>query len=87
VRTRDLDPDTVLEGRGHIDYVIPKLPLAPGEYLISLAIHDAHGMVRLDVKHRLLMLHVQPGDEPVNGRFDLLGSWVGPTAHAEVGTG
>lgn len=80
VRTADLAADVVVDGPGHVDYVIPELSLAPGEYLISLAIHDAHGMVRLDYKSRMTMLHVQPGERAVIGKVDLLGHWSGPTA-------
>ena len=79
VRTGELEPGIVVNGRGHIDYVIPQLSLAPGEYLVSLAIHDAHGLVRLDFADRLVTLRVQPGERPMNGKVDLLGEWEHPS--------
>ncbi len=78
VRTGDRLPDLVLSGQGHIDYRIPSLALGPGEYDLSVAIHDAHGMVRLDYQDRTVVLHVQPGDEPIMGKIDLLGTWAAP---------
>jgi energy-coupling factor transporter ATP-binding protein EcfA2 len=80
IRTVDLDPSLVVAGRGHIDYRIPDLSLAPGEYLVSFAVHDAHGLVRLDYADRLLTVHVQPGDRAVHGKVDLLGAWQHPAA-------
>lgn len=87
VRTAEQEPDLVLSGRGHIDYAIPQLSLAPGEYLVSLAIHDAHGLVRLDFADRIVTLRVQPGEKPLNGKVDLLGTWTHPapdTVEAET---
>jgi ABC-2 type transport system ATP-binding protein/lipopolysaccharide transport system ATP-binding protein len=78
VRTGDRAPDLVVSGRGHVDYTVPKLSLGPGEYELSIAIHDAHGMVRLDYQARVAVLHVQPGDEPIMGKIDLLGTWAQP---------
>ena len=87
IRTRDLVADLVVEGEGHLDYAIPSLSLAPGEYLLSFAIHDAHGMVRLDHKSRMAMLHVQPGQKAVAGKVDLLGTWSGPNAARQADSG
>jgi ABC-2 type transport system ATP-binding protein/lipopolysaccharide transport system ATP-binding protein len=78
VRTGDKQPDLVLSGQGHVDYRVERLSLGPGEYDLSVALHDAHGMVRLDYQGRATTLHVQPGDEPIMGKVDLLGSWVLP---------
>jgi lipopolysaccharide transport system ATP-binding protein len=82
IRTSELADDLVVEGPGHIDYVIPRLGLAPGEYFLSFAVHDAHGLVRLDYADRLLTVHVQPGARPVNGKVELFGSWEHPGADA-----
>jgi lipopolysaccharide transport system ATP-binding protein len=82
IRTSELADDLVVEGPGHIDYVIPRLGLAPGEYFLSFAVHDAHGLVRLDYADRLLTVHVQPGARPVNGKVELFGSWQHPGADA-----
>jgi hypothetical protein len=78
VRTATLDPAVVLEGDGHIDYAIPRLALAPGDYALSVAIHDSHGMVRLDYGDRIAKLRIQPGKQPMDGKVDLLGTWSRP---------
>jgi hypothetical protein len=83
VRTGDRRPDLVLSGRGFVDYRVERLSLAPGEYDLSVAIHDAHGMVRLDYQARTAVLRVQPGDEPMMGKIDLLGTWVLPARSDE----
>lgn len=79
-RTSQAVADLVLEGRGHLDYRVDQLVLAPGEYFLSFAIHDAHGLVRLDLKPRV-SVHVQTGEVTVEGKVDLLGTWmVGPVS-------
>lgn len=84
VRTGDRTPDLVLEGRGYVDYAVDRLALGPGEYDLSVAIHDAHGMVRLDYQARTVVLHVQPGDEPIMGKIDMLGTWATPRGAGSV---
>ncbi|HZN14698.1 MAG TPA: ABC transporter ATP-binding protein [Acidimicrobiales bacterium] len=78
VRAEDRAPDLVLSGRGYVDYAVPKLSLGAGDYELSIAIHDEHAMVRLDYKARVARLHVQPGDQPIIGKIDLLGTWAHP---------
>jgi lipopolysaccharide transport system ATP-binding protein len=39
-----------LEGPGHIDFVIPSLPLLPGCYSLSIGILDTHGLRPYDVQ-------------------------------------
>lgn len=80
IRTAQLSEGLVLDGAGSIDYSIERLSLAPGEYEFSFAVHDAHGLVRLDHHDRFMSLHVQPGDNPVAGKVDLLGSWSAPSS-------
>jgi lipopolysaccharide transport system ATP-binding protein len=69
---------STLEGNGHIDYHVDDLPLAPGEYVLSFAVHDAAGMVRFDYHERMAKLRVQPSSGNVPGLVDLLGSWDAP---------
>jgi ABC-2 type transport system ATP-binding protein/lipopolysaccharide transport system ATP-binding protein len=69
-------PEAKLSGRGHIDYAIDRLVLGPGEYTMSLAIHDANGMVRFDHQDRAVQLRVQPGRRPVVGVVDMMGRWL-----------
>jgi len=79
LRTSSLSPELVLSGSGSVDYSVERLVLAPGEYFFSFAIHDAHGLVRLDLRSRV-SVHVQTGESPVGGKVDLLGTWTVPTA-------
>ena len=69
----------VVSGEGYVDYDIDRLVLGTGEYTLSLAIHDAHGMVRFDHQDRALQLRVQPGKERVSGVVDMMGRWQPPT--------
>ena len=69
----------VVSGEGYVDYDIDRLVLGTGEYTLSLAIHDAHGMVRFDHQDRALQLKVQPGKERVSGVVDMMGRWQPPT--------
>jgi ABC-type polysaccharide/polyol phosphate transport system ATPase subunit len=72
----------VVSGDGYVDYDIERLVLGTGEYTLSLAIHDAHGMVRFDHQDRALQLRVQPGKERVSGVVDMMGRWQPPTGAA-----
>jgi ABC-2 type transport system ATP-binding protein/lipopolysaccharide transport system ATP-binding protein len=65
-----------ISGRGYVDYQIDRLVLGPGEYTMSLAIHDAKGMVRFDHQDRAVQLRVQPGRQPVVGVVDMMGRWL-----------
>jgi ABC-2 type transport system ATP-binding protein/lipopolysaccharide transport system ATP-binding protein len=65
-----------VSGRGHVDYQIDRLVLGPGDYTLSLAVHDANGMVRFDHQDRAAQLRVQPGREMVTGVVDMMGRWV-----------
>lgn len=89
VATPGMRPDDrrseVLVGEGYVDYRIDRLALAPGEYLLSTAVHDRHGMIRFDHQQRCATLHVQRSSRSVPGLVDLLGRWeapVGPRAEA-----
>src|SRR6266545_3723585 len=41
-------PIASIAGRGTVDYTIPELPLLPGQYRITTAIHDSTGMITYD---------------------------------------
>jgi lipopolysaccharide transport system ATP-binding protein len=41
-------PIASIAGRGMVDYTIPELPLLPGQYRITTAIHDSTGMITYD---------------------------------------
>jgi lipopolysaccharide transport system ATP-binding protein len=68
----------VFEGEGHVDLEIDRLPLGPGEYHVDVDVHDSHRMVRFDHCDDAAVLHVQPGDELLEGLVDLHGRWSGP---------
>jgi hypothetical protein len=72
-------PEAKVSGSGHIDYRIERLVLGTGDYTLSLAIHDANGMVRFDHQERAVQLRVQPGRERVSGVVDMMGKWSAPT--------
>jgi ABC-2 type transport system ATP-binding protein/lipopolysaccharide transport system ATP-binding protein len=65
----------LVQGDGYVDYDIDRLVLGTGDYTLSLAIHDANGMVRFDHQDRALQLRVQPGKEQISGVVDLMGRW------------
>ncbi len=69
-------PAKTVTGDGYVDYEIERLVLGAGEYTLSLAIHDANGMIRFDHQDRALQLRVQPGREIVAGVVDMMGTWV-----------
>jgi hypothetical protein len=68
------------EGTGTADYVIDRLPLAPGGYVINVAAHDQHGHAVLDRVDAAAKLFVRPGDRIVPGLLDLGGRWQPPLA-------
>ncbi|HVN50384.1 MAG TPA: ABC transporter ATP-binding protein [Acidimicrobiales bacterium] len=65
----------MVQGDGYVDYDIDRLVLGAGDYTLSLAIHDANGMVRFDHQDRAVQLRVQPGREQIAGVVDLMGRW------------
>jgi lipopolysaccharide transport system ATP-binding protein len=68
-----------VDGRGHIDFLIPQLPLMPGTYLIDAAVTDASMLHTFDQRLEDVTLHVQPGTSVERaGLVDVGGSWVGP---------
>jgi lipopolysaccharide transport system ATP-binding protein len=72
--------DVVFDDMGFVDFDIPNVQLAPGEFSVDVDVHDSHGMVRLDHRENAITLHVQPGDDLIDGIFDLRGRWSAPTS-------
>jgi lipopolysaccharide transport system ATP-binding protein len=64
-------------GAGHVDYVIDRLLLGPGEYRLSAAVHDAHATMAFDKKDDIASLVIRSSgiDDFVAGVTDLAGSW------------
>ncbi|HQZ70234.1 MAG: ABC transporter ATP-binding protein [Anaerolineae bacterium] len=50
-----------IEGRGHIDFHMPRLPLLPGHYEISASIYDSGCTHPFDYHHRRYQLRVHAG--------------------------
>lgn len=67
-------PGEVYLGRGHIDYTVPSLALGPGEYHLTVAVHDHDATSVLDKKERVITFRVAT-DDPVYGMVDLMGAW------------
>jgi lipopolysaccharide transport system ATP-binding protein len=74
----------IVKGRGHGDYHIDRLPLAPGTYRITAAVHDSHAMTRYHFVDDVATLRVHPGTAPVHGVVDLIGLW---SSHPDAVTG
>jgi ABC-type polysaccharide/polyol phosphate transport system ATPase subunit len=52
-----------IEGSGHMDYRIPSLPLLPGRYLITAAIHDHEGLHSYDFRRYCAEFIVVPSQK------------------------
>jgi len=57
--------------------VMPSVVLGPGEYTLSVAVHDSDGTMVVDKKERVITFRVGT-DLPFTGVTDLLGSWSDP---------
>jgi len=64
-------------GDGSIESVMPSVVLGPGEYTLSVAVHDSDGTMVVDKKERVITFRVGT-DLPFTGVTDLLGSWSDP---------
>lgn len=51
-----------IQGDGYIDYVIDRLPLLPGTYLISTTLHDYDGIHAYDFHDQAYRFRVNPGE-------------------------
>jgi len=69
-------PIDVLDGTGFVDYVINSLPLLPGTYLISAALHDFAGKHAYDYLHQRFAFRVRPGGvREEYGTFYIPATW------------
>ena len=75
-------PGKTYDGAGSIDYQIPSLTLGPGEYSVTVAVHDTDGTMVIDKKERVVTFRVET-DDPVYGMVDLMGEWGSLEAAAE----
>jgi lipopolysaccharide transport system ATP-binding protein len=66
----------VVEGRGVIEYSIPQLPMLPGRYQISVAVHNAADTRMFDYHDRLYTFSVNAGGTPEQyGLMHMGGRW------------
>jgi ABC-type polysaccharide/polyol phosphate transport system ATPase subunit len=71
-----------IEGEGYIDYVIERLPLLEGTYLVSVSLGDYEGTHPYDYQHLAYTFRVRPNDaiQEKFGSFLIPSSWqMGPT--------
>ncbi|MGZ4608972.1 MAG: ABC transporter ATP-binding protein, partial [Actinomycetes bacterium] len=75
--TRDSDDvPELLEGRGYVDFRVPKLMLLPGTYELSAALYDYTCQHPIDHRHRLLRFDVVAGTPREGiGVVSLGGEW------------
>jgi lipopolysaccharide transport system ATP-binding protein len=66
-------PSTV--GKGEVRFSVPSIPFGPGDYLVSVDIRDADGLVAFDQADRAARLRVRSGAVEVNGLVRLEGGW------------
>jgi lipopolysaccharide transport system ATP-binding protein len=50
-----------VDGPGYVDYVVERLPLLPGTYLLTVAIHDLAGTHTYDLIHQQFVFRVRRG--------------------------
>ena len=59
-----------------VDYVVPTLPVQPGTYELSVALHDSSMRRVLERHSHILRFEVSPTDvDPQNGLVALGGTW------------
>jgi lipopolysaccharide transport system ATP-binding protein len=74
-----------VDGHGYIDYVLDRLPLMPGDWLLSVAIVDEHWLHVYDQIDETFPLHIQPGSSAERyGIVDLHGQWTAPSRDIDV---
>jgi ABC-2 type transport system ATP-binding protein/lipopolysaccharide transport system ATP-binding protein len=76
-------PRPPYRGRGHVDYVIPKLAVAPGLYTLDLAAHDPDGLTVVHRRDDAVSFRVEDDPEFIGGIVDLMGTWELPVAEDE----
>ena len=70
------DVPSRIDGKGHIDLQVDRLPLIPGTYDVTAALYDHTMQHPFDVRHHVLRFHVEPGTpREVFGVATLGGRW------------
>jgi lipopolysaccharide transport system ATP-binding protein len=65
-----------IEGPGFLDYVVKELPLLPGTYLLTAAIHDLEGKHTYDHIHQRFTFRVRSGGvRETFGSFHIPSTW------------
>ena len=68
-----------IEGAGHLDYVVPRLMLVPGQYDLSAGVLDRHGEHVFDRRQRAFRFEVGRGvPDEISGVMSLGGHFAGP---------
>ena len=62
-------------GKGQARFSVPSIPFGPGDYLVSVDVRDADGLVVFDQADRAARLRVRSGPVEVNGLVRLEGGW------------
>ena len=68
------DTEKVFDGTGTVDYRIDRLSLLPGEYHITIAVHDSHATKVFDKREMAVRFRVH-ADHDLSGLVDLMGTW------------
>ncbi len=78
----DAADTATVDGRGHVDFHVPSLPITPGDYELTVAISDEYVQHNFDRREREWHLTVRAGGHLVpEGLMDLRGTWsIGSTA-------
>ena len=85
---QQLHTGSIAAGRGYVDFVIDKLALLAGDYLLSTSITDRDRMHVHDAWERSHSLRIVPGSSPEReGLTDLLGKWQPPVPHQKGSPG
>jgi len=66
--------EKLYDGTGTVDYTIDRLSLLPGEYHITIAVHDSHATKVFDKQEQAVRFRVH-ADHDLNGLVDLMGTW------------
>ena len=79
------DTEKLYDGTGTVDYTIDRLSLLPGEYHITIAVHDSHATKVFDKREQAVRFRVH-ADHDLNGLVDLMGTWADIRSDDEAGT-
>lgn len=77
-----LDTGSIGPGRGYVDFIIDRLLLLPGDYLVSTSVTDHERLRTFDAWERSYALKVQPGSSlEREGLVEIGGRWQPPVGH------